>query len=153
MHPLSPHVGVMSMIDIDASAFIQLGIVLLTFLILRSLVFAPLLQSMGARAARTEQARHEAQSLSSRARALAEKFEAEMLGARTRAAAAKADLRSQGMRHKEQVQAEARAAMGRKLNEVRDHVAAETENARREMKPQVESLSLAIAGKILGRNI
>lgn len=153
MHPLSPHVGVMSMIDIDASAFIQLGIVLLTFLILRSLVFAPLLKSMSARAARTEQTRAEGNTLAGRARALAEKFEAEMLSARVRAAAAKTELRSEGMRHKEQVQAESRAAMSRKLNEVRDHVATETENARHAMQPQVQELSRAVAGKILGRAI
>lgn len=153
MHPLSPHVGVMSMIDLDHSAFIQLGIVLLTFLILRSLVFAPLLQSIGARVARTEQARSDAQSLSVKARALGEKFETEMLAARTRAAAAKAELRSLGVRHKEQVQAEARAAMGRKLNEVRDNVEAQTTAVRAEMQPQVDELSRAIAGKLLGRNV
>jgi len=153
MHPLSPHVATMSMIDLDASALIQLAIVLLTFFILRSMVFQPLLQSMGARAARTEQARTDAQSIATKAKALGDKFEAEMLAARTRAAAAKAELRSLGVRHKEQVQGEARAAMSRKLNEVRDHVHAQTEGARRDMQPQVDELSRAIAGKILGRSI
>ena len=153
MHPLPIHVGTMSMIDLDASAFIQLGIVLLTFLILRSFVFAPVLQSMSARAARTEVARAEASSLSAKAQALATRFEAEMLGARVRAAADKAALRSEGMRHKEQVQAESRAAMGLRLNEVRADIARQMEIARRDMRAQVDELSRTIASKLLGRNV
>ena len=78
MHPLTPHVGSMSMIDIDASAIIQLVIVLLTFFVLRSLVFGPLLQSIGARAAKTEQARADALAITARAKSLGEKYDAEM---------------------------------------------------------------------------
>lgn len=153
MHPLTPLVGQMSMIDVDATAFFQLGIVLLTFLTLRSLVFGPLLQSIGARAAATEQARANAKAVADRAEQLASRFEADMLAARVKAAQAKAELRSEGVRHKDQIVNEARAAMARKLAEVRDGVAAQAEAARREMQPQVEELSRAIAGKLLGRNL
>lgn len=153
MHPLPLHVASMAMIDIDATAIVQLGIVLLTFLILRSLVFAPVLDSMSARSAKTDQARADAQALSARARELSDRYDADLLEARTRAAAAKLTLRSEGVRHKEQLQTEARAAMQKRLSEVRDHVAAETEGARREMQPQVEALSRAIAAKLLGRNV
>jgi F-type H+-transporting ATPase subunit b len=153
MHPLTPHVGSMSMIDIDASAIIQLVIVLLTFFVLRSLVFGPLLQSIGARAAKTEQARADAQAITAKARSLGEKYESEMLAARTRAANVKAELRLDGVRRKDEIQTSARADMAQKLNEVRGEVARQTESARREMQPQVDELSRAIAGKILGRSV
>ena len=141
------------MIDIDASAVIQLGIVLLTFLILRGLVFEPLLESMSTRTGRTEVSRAEASALAVRAEELAKRYQNEMLSARVRAAAAKAELRSSGVRHKEQVQTEVRRDMNRKLNELRDTLGAQSDSARKEMEPQVQALSLAIAAKILGRSV
>jgi len=153
MHPLTPHVGSMSLIDIDNSAIIQLAIVLLTFFVLRSLVFGPLLQSIGARAAKTDQARADAQAISAKAKSIGEKYEIEMLAARTRATNVKAELRLDGARRKDEIQLAARADMAQKLSEVRGQVAAQTEAARMEMQPQVDELSRAIAGKILGRSV
>ncbi len=153
MHSLTPLVGQMSMIDVDASAFIQLGIVALTFLMLRSLVFGPLLASISARSAATEEARAQAKAVTQKAAELAARYEADMLVARVKAAQAKAELRSEGVRQKDSVVGEARAAMARKLAEVRDNLAAQADSARRQMQPQVEELSRAIASKLLGRNL
>ena len=153
MHSLTPLVGQMSMIDVDASAFIQLGIVALTFLMLRSLVFGPLLASISARSAATEEARAQAKAVTQKAAELAARYEADILVARVKAAQAKAELRSEGVRQKDSVVGEARAAMARKLAEVRDNLAAQADSARRQMQPQVEELSRAIASKLLGRNL
>ena len=137
----------------DASAFIQLGIVLLTFFMLRSLVFQPFLQGIGARAAATDEARAQAKAVAHSADDMAARFEAEMLQARVKAAQAKAELRSEGLRHKEQVVAEARAETARSLDRVREDVGAQADAARRQMQPQVDELSRTIAGKLLGRNL
>lgn len=140
------------MIDVDASALLQLGIVLITYFILRGLVFAPLLATAAARTAKTTQARDDARALVKRAVELEARFEAQMLEVRLKASNVKDALRSEGVRQTEQIQLEARAAMGEKLGAVRRHVTEQVEIARGEMQVQIGEIGRAIAGRLLGRN-
>lgn len=151
MQSSSLPVALMSMIDIDASILFQAAIVLVLFAILRPLVFEPFLRSSALRLAKTDEARHAAEEMASRAQAMVAKYEAELASARATAHAARGELRAEGQRHKDATVAAVRASSAGQLNALRETLDADTARVRSELSGQVEALSKAIVDRILGR--
>lgn len=141
----------MALIDVDASLLIQLGLFLIFFLVMRSLVFKPVLDTIEKRAEKTEKTRREARTLSARSEELSARYEEEMAAARAKAASAKAALRSEGIAAREQIVGEARAATSKSLDEVRVNVEKQFGTAREQMLAQVDELARMVAARILGR--
>jgi len=151
MQSSSLPVALMSMIDIDASILFQAAIVLALFVILRPLVFEPFLQSSALRLAKTDEARHAAEEMATRAQAMVAKYEAELAAARAAAHAARGELRAEGQRHKDTTVGAARSASAEQLNVLREKLDADTARVRSELSGQVEALSKSIVDRILGR--
>ncbi len=151
MQSSSLPVALMSMIDIDASILFQAAIVLLLFAILRPLVFEPLLQASALRLAKTEEARHAAEEMATRAQAMVAQYEAALAAARATAHTARGELRAEGQRHKDATVGAARAASAEQLSTLRETLDADTARVRAELAGQVEALSKVVVDRILGR--
>jgi len=121
--------------------------------VMRQLVFAPVLKALDARAAKTRDARRDAQALSARAAELGSRYDEEMAAARAKASSARAALRSEGLQQREAVVAEARAAAGEQAEATRAQVEKDFTAARASMLAQVDDLARQVAARLLGRGI
>jgi F-type H+-transporting ATPase subunit b len=153
MSPQELILAPMGLIDVDLTFFIQLVLFLAFFVVMRSLVFKPVLASIELRADRTEKARREARALAARSEELAARYQQEMGAARAKAISARAALRSEGVARREAIVNEARDAAARSLEQVRGNVAQQFGAAREQMLQQVDDLARTVARKILGRNV
>src|SRR5690606_32271349 len=97
------------LIDLDATALLQLGIFVVTALIATQLLFKPYLRMRAEREAGMDGARREADALSAEADAKLADYEAKLAAARGRAADERRKIRADAAEHQRQVTEEARA--------------------------------------------
>lgn len=154
MDPLQTTVRSMGgvIIDLDGSFFIQLAIVLLVMAVLKQLIFTPYLNTLEAREKKTDRTRDEAEKLTTRATALAERYEADLATARARATESRAALRAEGSARRDQAIGEARRVAVAKMDATRAAIDAQYDGARADLKTRVDELSGLIVDKVLGEH-
>ena len=137
----------------DYTLFIQLGIFILSFLVLRALVFKPYLQLLTLRRQRTVGLQEKAARDLDRASKLQADYESFMRNERKKIAAWGEEERRKIADQEKGVISAARDSAAQELNGVRQKVAQETEQARRELAPLVNEYASQIVGKLLGRKV
>jgi len=133
-------------VDLDASLLVQVGLFVVLLLILKPLLFDPMLKLFEEREKKIEGTRHEAQKEDERsAKALAKAREA---GAKERDV-----LRAEGTRHEAQTMDRVRATVAKTIEEGRAAIAGEARTARTDLGKEVDVLGRAIASRALGREV
>ena len=138
-------------LDIDATFFIQLGLIVLTMLVLRKLVFQPYLRVSKIREDLTTKTAERAEETNARAKVLAEDFDAKLQAAKQDALELKSALRAEGLQTKDQILSEASDRANTELASAREKLAAEIGDVRAASQGLVDDLSSAIVAKVLGR--
>src|SRR5687768_15375745 len=92
-----------SPIDVDGTFFIQLVVFLLAFLVLRQLVFKPMMSPFAAREAAIEGSRHEAREMETDARVKAAAFEEETRKLKCHVADERDKVRNEAMKTEREV--------------------------------------------------
>jgi F-type H+-transporting ATPase subunit b len=137
----------------DITLFIQLGIFLATFLVLRALVFKPYLHLLALRRDKTVGLQARAAKESERASKLQADYENFMRAERKKIAQwSEEEQRRVGDEERKIVQT-ARDGAAVELQGVRQKISADAEQARRELAPLVNEYSSQIVSKLLGRKI
>ena len=139
------------LIDIDATALVQLGLFLFLLVVLSKLVFKPYLALKAERDERTEGAREAAKSEEADATKKLDDYEVRLLSAQREAAFGRAERREEGEKAAAKRLAEARAKTEAKLQEARARLEKSIPEAEAELKKHAEQLSLDIASHVLGR--
>jgi F-type H+-transporting ATPase subunit b len=140
-------------IDLDFNNSVVFQVVIFVFLIvvLKPLLFDPMLKVFGLREERTEGARDTARSLEERAGELLVRYEAE-LDRVSRAAAEERDrTRAETSKLEAQMLNEAREASAKIVDEGRRRIDTEVNAIRFELGKQAERLASDIATRVLGR--
>ena len=138
-------------LDIDATFFIQLGVIVLTMLVLRKLVFQPYLRVSKIREELTTKTAERAEETSARAALLASDFEAKLQAAKQEALEVKSALRAEGVEIKDQILNQAADQANAELASARQKLASEIDDVRGASQALVDELSSAIVAKVLGR--
>ena len=138
-------------LDIDATFFIQLGLIVLTMLVLRKLVFQPYLRVSKIREDLTTKTAERAEETNARAKVLAEDFEAKLQAAKQQALELKSALRAEGIETKDQILSQAADQANAELASAREKLGSEIEDVRAASKGLVDDLSSVIVAKVLGR--
>jgi F-type H+-transporting ATPase subunit b len=153
MHLLSSVVLAGSIIDIDGTIFVHLLIFLLAFLLLRALVFKPMVALFEAREQAIDGARAEARQMERDAAKKVEAFEEEMRKVRLEAGAERDRLRNDGLRLErtilDKVQKETQATVAAADERMR----ADADRVRRDIHESVPRLARDMASKLLGREV
>ncbi len=142
-----------SIIDLDGTFWIQLGLFGIAFLILRPLVFRPMVQLFEARENAIEGAKLEALRLQDEAAAEGEEFEEEMRRLRLQAGEERDRLRAEGKRLERTVLERVREETDKQLAEAEAKLAREQTKLRDELQQSVPVLAKQIASKMLNREV
>jgi F-type H+-transporting ATPase subunit b len=140
-----------AIIDLDGTIVFQLITFALVFLVLRSLVFKPLLAVFDARDKAIDGAKLAAKNLETDADAALQTFEAKVKEAKVEAAAERDRLRADGQRLERELIAKARLDADKTLSDATKTMTDEADAVRAHMKTAVPTLAGQIAEKLLGR--
>jgi F-type H+-transporting ATPase subunit b len=142
-----------SIIDLDGTFWLQLGLFAVAFLALRPLIFRPMVALFEARENAIEGAKLEALRLQDEAEAESQEFDDEMRRLRLRAGEERDRLRAEGKRLEKAVLDHVREDSDKQLSEADAQLATEAAKLREEMKTTVPALARQIASKLLSREV
>lgn len=151
--PASPHLLASVTVDLDKSVLLQMVLFGILVVVLKPLLFDPVLQLFASRERSTDGAKAEARAMQERAAELLGQYETEVGRIRSVAAAERDALRKETAALEASMLAEARAAAEVILSEGRTRIAAEVAELERELGERREALSQGIGARVLGREL
>jgi F-type H+-transporting ATPase subunit b len=142
-----------SMIDLDGTVFVQLGLFFVAFGVLYGLVFRPMIALFEAREEAIDGAKATAAKLSSEASGADKSFEDRLRDVRTKAGVERDRLRSEGRDLERTLLETVRAEIDAKTTETERQIATRATELRGELARTVPALANQIAGKLLEREV
>ena len=142
-----------SIIDLDGTIWVQLGLFGIAFFLYRPLIFRPMVALFEARENAIEGAKLEALRLQDEAAAETEEFEEEMRRLRLQAGEERDRLRAEGRRLERTVLDRVREETEKQLAEADARLAKEASKLRSELQVSVPNLARQIASKLLDREV
>jgi len=142
-----------SIIDLDGTSFIQLGLFWLLFAILYFLVFKPMMRLFEAREVAIDGARLEAKALEKKAKASGSEFEEELRKLKLAAGEERERLRAEGMQLERALLDRVRKETQLTLDSAKDKLAREAASVRADTAANVPKLARDIASQLLGREV
>lgn len=140
-------------VDFDLSVVAQIALFGLFIVVLKPVLFDPLLRLFEHREKLTDGARAEARDMDEKAADLVSRFEAEIEKVRKTAAAERDHLRAETTRLEAKIMDAAKADVAKILEEGRAKIDAETATLRQELEANRPALAQQIASKLLGREV
>jgi F-type H+-transporting ATPase subunit b len=151
MMPLSVFASGGSLIDLDATFFIQLGIFAVLFFLLRSLLFAPVLRLIEARRIATQGAGLAAAELKAKALQLRAHANSSLEEARSSAMDARAKIVEEARKQAAEIVRQARESSSKSTESARAERDRALETVRISLLADVDALAGAAIFRILGR--
>ena len=142
-----------SIIDLDGTIWIQLGLFAIAFFVFKPLIFRPMVALFEARENAIEGAKLEALRLQDEASAESEEFEDEMRRLRLQAGEERDRLRAEGKRLERTVLDRGREETDKQLADADAQLASEAAKLRAEVEASVPALAKQIASKLLSREV
>ena len=142
-----------SIIDLDGTIWIQLGLFAVAFFVFRPLIFRPMVALFEAREQAIEGSKLEALRLQDEASAESEEFDVEMRGLRLQAGEERDRLRAEGKRLERTVMDRVREETDKQLSEADARLKTEAAKLRTEIDQSVPALAKQIASKMLNREV
>lgn len=138
-------------ISIDGTFAVQIVSFLLLWVVLKRLLFDPVLQVLDERDRRTRGNREAADQLRARGAAYENEHAATILAVRRAVSEEAQEARKRAVAEERQALGSARDAAAADLNRTRGELAGQMEEARRRLSAQADTLAAQIVGKVLGR--
>jgi F-type H+-transporting ATPase subunit b len=140
-------------IDFDPTFIAQFLLFATFIVVLRPLLFDPLLKVFEERERRTEGAKEDAREWDAKAGELRQRYEAEEEQMRREAGLEREKIRNDAKAIEAKLMAEARADAARILDSGKARIAAEVEQMRKELAETQPVLASEIAARVLGREV
>jgi F-type H+-transporting ATPase subunit b len=141
------------LIDLDGTAFIQLGLFVALLLVLRQFLWKPYLKVLGERTTRVEGYKLEAVRLDAEAAARLAQAEAALAEARREGAGERVAARTAAHAREQELLAAANASAQKTLADARARVAATLAAERAKLQQTATEIGTQAARKILGREV
>jgi F-type H+-transporting ATPase subunit b len=142
-----------SVIDLDASIFIQMGIFFIAFFILKALVFNPTLQLFDARDLAIDGAKAEAKRMQDEAVAKREHFEGELRRVSAASNEERERARQEAQKLARQLTEQARSQALSTQKAAKDKLDAQAADVRKSALAQVPTIARQLTSKLLGRSV
>jgi F-type H+-transporting ATPase subunit b len=140
-------------LDFDKTVLYQMILFLGLMLVLKPLVFDPVLKIFALREERTEGARAEARRLQEKAGELLREYESEIARVHQVAAEERQKLRNETAKLEAEILEQARVVTTRSIEEGRRKIADEVNRIRFDLGRESERMSRDIAARVLGREV
>ncbi|HET8932154.1 MAG TPA: ATP synthase F0 subunit B [Polyangiales bacterium] len=142
-----------SVIDLDASIFIQMGIFFVAFFILKALVFNPTMQLFDAREQAIDGAKAEAKRMQDEAVAKREHFEGELRRVSSAANEERETARLEAQKLARQLTEQARSQALSTQKAAKDRLDVQAAEVRKNALAQVPIIARELTSKLLGRSV
>lgn len=140
-------------LDIDLSFLLQVVAFAIIVVVLKPLLFEPLMKVFEERELRTDGAKLLAREMDEKAGEMIRRYEAELEKVRTAAAEERERLRAEANQLEQKILSEARDEVEKILERGRARIAAEARVTRQELHARAGELSREAAGIVLGREV
>jgi F-type H+-transporting ATPase subunit b len=140
-------------LDLDLTFVVQMAAFTVLVLILKPLLFDPLLKLFEERERRTEGAKLLARKMDERAGEILRQYETELENVRRAAAEEREKLRAEGQRLEAQILHEARADVAKVLEQGKAKIESERRANRAELAAKTQDIAREIAARVLGREV
>jgi F-type H+-transporting ATPase subunit b len=141
------------MINLDITLVIQMINFLLLLFVLNLILFRPIRKIIKERNQIVETFNSDIASLTGEAQASMEEFEEKLLEARKEGVGRVQSMKDEGEQAEVELIATTTQEVQAKIEEARKKVASDIQDARTELQKQVQTFSVAVTEKILGRSI
>jgi len=140
-------------LDFDNTVILQAALFTMLILLLKPLLFDPMLRVFALREERTEGAKATARELQERAGELLTKYEGELARVDRLAAEERDKLRAQTAKLEAEIMREARDAVAKIVDQGRKSIEAEVDKVRFDLGRESERTAALIVSRVLGREV
>jgi F-type H+-transporting ATPase subunit b len=140
-------------VDVDATFLVQLVLFVILTLILKPLLFDPMLKLFEEREKRIDGAKAQARNIDEKSATALAKYEGEMAKARAAANAERERIRAEALRREQQILGEVRAATTKVLDDGKRAAQAEADRARAALRGETATMARDLASRVLGREV
>jgi F-type H+-transporting ATPase subunit b len=142
-----------SLVDLDGTFFIQLGLFLVTFVFLYAALFRPVIRLIEARREATDGTKARAEAMRLEAIDIADEVHRQVQDIRTSATGERERMVEQARRRERDLMLAAREESRRTIEHARTELEQAGARLRRELEAEVESLAASVGERILGRSV
>jgi F-type H+-transporting ATPase subunit b len=140
-------------VDFDATLFIMVGLFIFLWIVLKPLLFDPMLRLFEERERRIDGAKLLARRIDEKSAGALTQYESEMQKARGSANAEREKLRNEGLKREAEILAKVRAHTAETLEAGRKEMKAAAETARKGLQTEVQAIASDFASRALGREV
>ncbi len=140
-------------VDLDPTFVGQIVLFLLLFLVLRPLLFQPMLKLFEEREKRIDGAKNEARALFAEADAMMGRYEEELVAVRRTAGEERDKLRVEGQRKEQAILAKVRGETNATIEEGRAAIGKDADAIRKELGQTASVIAREMATRVLGRQV
>jgi F-type H+-transporting ATPase subunit b len=140
-------------LDFDATLFVQVAFILVLWLVLKPLLFDPMLKLFEEREKRIEGAIKKARRIDERSAEAKAEYDDTMAKARAEGTAEREKLRAEGLRKESDLLTKVRGETQQKIEAARKDAEVELDEARRALAPHTRDLAQRVASRVLGREV
>jgi F-type H+-transporting ATPase subunit b len=140
-------------VDVDWSFLVQLALFVGLMLILKPILFDPMLKLFEEREKRIDGAKLQARRIDEKSATALAKYEGEMARARAAAGADRDKIRAEAQKREQEILASVRSVTSKTLEDGKRAAQAEAEKARAGLKGEAVSMARDLASRVLGREV
>jgi F-type H+-transporting ATPase subunit b len=140
-------------VDVDWSFLVQLALFVGLMLLLKPILFDPMLRLFEEREKRIDGAKLQARKIDEKSATALAKYEGEMAKARAAASADRDKIRAEAQKREQEILASVRAVTSKTLEDGKRAAQAEAEKARTGLKGEAVSMARDLASRVLGREV
>lgn len=140
-------------LDFDASLFVQVGFILVLWLVLKPVLFDPLLRLFEEREKRIEGNIKKARDIDGESTEAKAKYDDAMTKARAEGTAERDMLRGEGLRKENELIGQVRGETQKRMDEARAKTQAEVAAVRAQLGTHAQTIAKDLASRVLGREV
>jgi F-type H+-transporting ATPase subunit b len=140
-------------VDFDGTVLFMVGLFLVLWMILKPLLFDPMLKLFEERERRTDGAKLLARKIDEKSASALATYESEMSKARAAASAEREKIRNEGLKAEAEILARVRAETAKTIEEGRKQMQAQVSQARGQLQTEVNAIAKDFASRALGREV
>jgi F-type H+-transporting ATPase subunit b len=140
-------------VDFDGTALLMVGLFIVLWIILKPLLFDPMLKLFEERERRTDGAKLLARKIDEKSATALATYESEMAKARASASAEREKIRNEGLKAEAEILARVRAETAKTIEDGRKQMQAQVTQARAQLQTEVATIAKDFASRALGREV
>jgi F-type H+-transporting ATPase subunit b len=140
-------------VDVNWTFLVQVVLIVALTLILKPLLFDPMLKLFEEREKRIDGAKVQARKIDEKSATALAEYEAQMAKARAAAGTERDKIRSEALKREQEILGAVRASTAKVLDDGKRAAQSEAQKARAALKTEAVAMARELAGRVLGREV